>query len=262
MAYKNILLCDSICSGRNRDKDLNKGFYKDLDTNFEQALILSEKDFSHTELFELLKSGNIPQKQAAALNFDYVKNLQDAEILLQNLTGCDGKIREAVALSINRILTENPETRNIFALISAEKFADATIDINGNICRLVVDSAILLKNFELFAKSYTNKILYFAREALTELDNFIFRDKKYVINKQLFKLYWCLEALKSFYTFVDKQEMKLLLKKCATQKEYTIREKTAQITVQDDFFSEISNILKNDENYYVRQVFEVLPHNV
>ena len=38
---------------------MNTGFYKDLDTNFEQALEMSEKDFSHLELIEMLKTGNI-----------------------------------------------------------------------------------------------------------------------------------------------------------------------------------------------------------
>ena len=41
-----------------------------------------------------------------------------------------------------------------------------------------------------------NEILKFINDSFKELDKFIFRDKKYVINKQLFKLYWSLEALK------------------------------------------------------------------
>ena len=254
MSYKNILLCGSIISGTNGDKDLNKGFYKDLDTNFEQALILSEKNFSHSELIELLKTENIPQKQAAALNFDYVKETNDAQILLSNLTGCDGKIREAVALAINRILTDDINSRRIFSPVSAEIFADATIDINANICRLVVDSAILLRDFDDFSESYTNKIISYTKQALDELDKFIFRDKKYVINKQLFKLYWCLEGLNYFYDRADKDELKTILIKCAKQKEYTVREKAAQIAVQNDYFSEIADLLKNDENYYVRHI--------
>ena len=83
---------------------MNTGFYKDLDTNFEQAYELCGKDFSHNELVVLLDSGNIPQKQIAALKFDYVKSKEDAEALLNNLTGCDGKIREAIAMKIFQLI--------------------------------------------------------------------------------------------------------------------------------------------------------------
>ena len=48
-------------------KNLNKGFYIDLDTNFQEACEMSEREFSHEELIELLKNGNIPQKQIALL---------------------------------------------------------------------------------------------------------------------------------------------------------------------------------------------------
>ena len=47
------------------------------------------------------------------------------------------------------------------------------------------------------------QILDFIYEAFEALDNFIFRDKKYVINKQLFKLYWCLEAIKIFARIIE-----------------------------------------------------------
>ena len=91
--------------------------------------------------------------------------------------------------------------------------------------------------------------------ALGELDKFIFRDKKYVINKQLFKLYWALEALKYFVSFADEEKLGVILKKSAGQKEYTIREKVAQILVNTNLYLEIQEVLKTDENYYVRAVF-------
>ena len=136
---------------------MNTGFYKDLDTNFEQACYLCENEFSHEELLELLKNGNIPQKQIAALKFDYVNSENDARALVS------------------------------VCKMPPKIFADATIDINANICRLVVDSVKLLKPFDEFVSEYVNFILTFTVQALDELDKFIFRDKKYVINKQLFK---------------------------------------------------------------------------
>ena len=231
----------------------NSEYYEDLDLNFNEAYKLCKQDFSHDELLNMLKNGNIPQKQIAALKFDYINDTKDAEALITNLTGCDGKIRETVAHKINYFLINDPKTRDVFANISAEIFADATIDINGNICRLIVDSAFLLKDYEQFAKTYTKKIVQFANDALTELDKFIFRDKKYVINKQNFKLYWCLDALSGFYDYENEQTISELLKKCAVQNEYTIREKTAQIVIKSGKFDNIKEMLINDENYYVRQ---------
>lgn len=239
--------------------NLKTGFYKDLDTNFAQACELSEKDLSHEEIVTLLKSGNIPEKQIAALKFDCINNQEEANILLDNLTGCDGKIREAVALRINRFLTENPDTRKFFfSKEAANIFADATIDINANICRLVVDSVVLIKSDKNFSETYRKRILEFIKETFSALDNFIFRDKKYVINKQLFKLYWSLEALKYFTEDVDKETMLQILTRVCKEKEYTVREKAAQIVVllNDKAFDELKKLLQNDENYYVKNVFK------
>ena len=86
---------------------MNKGFYEDLDTNFAMACKLSELNFSHDKLIELLKTGNIPEKQIAAMQLDTILNENEAKILIDNLTGCDGKIREAVALKINQLLHQN-----------------------------------------------------------------------------------------------------------------------------------------------------------
>lgn len=238
----------------NDNKNLTDTFHDDLDTNFELACNMSEKDFTHEELLNLLTYGNIPEKQIAALKFDYIHNTNDALALLNNLTGCDGKIREAVALKINTLINSSDEAKKLFSQISAEKFANATIDINANICRLIVDSAELLKNYECFSDLYTEIITKYTIEALDELDKFIFRDKKYVINKQLFKLYWCLEAISIFYENINYDTLKNIIERCASQKEYTIREKIAQIVLNSNNFKEIKDKLLNDENYYVRQV--------
>ena len=231
---------------------MNTGFYKDLDTNFERALELSKVNFTHEELIKMLKIGNIPEKQIAALKLEKLNDELDAEVLVSNLTGCDGKIREAVALKINNLLSENETYSKYFN--QAEVFANASIDINANICRLVIDSVLILKKDKIFAEKYLNRILLFINQAFEELDNFIFRDKKYVINKQLFKLYWTLEALKVFANEIDVTTLYPILDKASKEREYTVREKVAQILVnsKDEKFSEIVERLKNDENYYVR----------
>ena len=231
-------------------------YYKDLDTNFEHAFDLISKDYSHHELIEMLKAGNIVQKQYAALTLETLNTEEESKILINNLTGCDGKIREAVALKINNLLHTNQSYINYFS--QAEIFADATIDINGNICRLVIDSVSILKSDEKFSNIYLTKICEFIETTFDEIDKFIFRDKKYVINKQIFKLYWCLESLKLFVNKIDEATLVKILTKASEIKEYTIREKVAQILINTNSpnFTNLKNILKNDENYYVRMVLK------
>lgn len=239
----------------NNDKNLNNGFYEDSDDDFNTACRLVDSDFSHEELVKLLQTGNIAEKQIAALKFDTVITDFDAQILAANLTGCDGKIREAVALKIFQSVSTDDNARNCFAKYSAKTFADATIDINANICRLIIDSAALLKSYGTFAPDYSNYITKYAQDALNELDKFIYRDKKYVINKQLFKLYWCLEALNIFYDTSDEKILSVILEKCSDISEYTIREKTAKIVKISRRFPYLESKLKNDSNYYVKTIF-------
>ena len=231
---------------------MNKNFYSNLDVNFEQALELSEKNIDHDELILMLKEGNIPQKQIAALKLDSITNQLEADILLSNLTGCDGKIREAVALKINNLLNTNNYSK---FFLNPDLFADATIDINANICRLVIDSVSILKNDKNFSERYLNKILDFIAEAFEEIDKFIFKDKKYVINKQLFKLYWSLEALKLFVNNISSEKLQPILERALKESEYTIREKVAQIVslLDSSEYDEMKLKLAQDENYYVRK---------
>lgn len=238
---------------------MNTDFYENLDINFERACELSEKKFSHEELINYLQTGNIPEKQIAALKLDCVKNQEEAQILIANLTGCDGKIREAVALKINQILSQNNNFKPFFTKDSNyETFADATIDINGNICRLVIDSVAILKDDKNFSTKYLERIIEFINQTFKELDSFIFRDKKYVINKQLFKLYWCLEALNLFKKDIDPELLLRILNRAIKEKEYTIREKVAQIitTWENNDFKELIAKLQCDENYYVREALK------
>ena len=237
---------------------MNTGFYKDLDTNFELACKMSEQNFSHEELIALLKNGNIPEKQIAALKLTKLQNINEASILLKNLVGCDGKIREAVANKIKFLLNNNDKYVKFFTMQEFNPFADATIDINGNICRSVIDSVEILKSNETFANKYLTTILSFIDQTFKELDKFIFRDKKYVINKQLFKLYWCLEALKLFANDLPVEKLYKILERASLEKEYTIREKVAQLItlVDNDKFTPIKEKLLKDKNYYVREALK------
>jgi hypothetical protein len=240
----------------NSYENINSDSSENIHADFENAYDLCMTNLKHDDMVNYLKSGNVYQKQFAALNFDKVKDKTDADALMSNLTGCDGKIREAVAYKIKHILinSEN-DIRELFAEGYGEKFADASIDINANICRLVIDSAAMLKDYSEFSLIYTKKLCSYAVEAIKELQTFEFRDKKYVINKQLFKLYWCLEALSYFYDFADSSLIDFIVTNSYNNAEYTIREKTARLILASGQFENIKTMLQNDENYYVRAVF-------
>ena len=242
------------------DKEQNFNTDYQSKYNIEEAFRLEQSQFTHQELLSMLLDGSISERQIAALKFDKVCTKSDILALISNLTGCDGKIREATAYKIHSLITNNSNIRSLFADTASESFAKATIDINANICRYIVNSAALLKEYCQFTDSYTSLIINFTNEALDKLDKFIFRDKKYVINKQLFKLYWCLESLSNFVEYIDDNLLHSILLECATQQEYTIREKCAQIIVTSNKFPDIKDLLINDENYYVKQILTSSKH--
>lgn len=232
---------------------LNSCYEENLDKNFSKAVNLCETQHSRKDLFNFLRNGNMPEKQFAALEIDRISDSDEAEILVSNLTGCDGKIREAVAFKISELIKEYKK----YFYPYPEIFANATIDINANISRMIIESLYSLKGNKEFSKKYLECIKDIIQTALIKLDSFVFRDKKYTINKQLFKLYWCLEGLNVFFADVNEAEFAELLIKCSQINEYTIREKVALVlkhNVKIPALLELKQKLKFDINYYVKNV--------
>lgn len=241
---------------------MNNSYYETIDKNFNEALRLMEKDFSYQELIIMLKDGNIPQKQLAALSLNELKSSEDAEILLNNLVGQDGKIREAVSLKI-RELTAIPNYKKYFLSLEKEiltqYFLEAIIDINGNICRNILDTIIYFKHNEDFVNLFISKLIKLTNSLINKINDFDYKTGKYIVNKEVFKLYWCLEAINVYYDKIPSQELKNILLSLKTVEEYTIREKAAQILTHDYTDTEIlafKDELINDENYYVRRIFK------
>lgn len=236
-------------------QNLNTSYYPTLDENFKQALNLFEKELTTDELFTLLKTGNIVQKQIAALKLDYLENTEQAKILVHNLTGQDGKIREAVALKIYELISKGND-KYFFDNAIYDKFLQAIIDVNGNVCRNIIASVKLLQNNETFCQYFTRKLLNLTQKLIDEVQKFNFQDGKYKVNKEVFKLYWCLETIFEFTDHIPIDVLKNILKQTKDIDEYTIREKTAKILAKirnDKELSEIRNQLKHDKNYYVRR---------
>ncbi len=233
---------------------MNSKYEKTLDENFDKALELCSNSYFYDDLIEFLKNGNIPEKQFAALEISELKNQEDAGIFLSNLINCDGKIREAVAQKFSEFIqySKYQEYFSKCPLILAK----STIDINANISRMVIDGLVYLKDFSEFGQSYAGQLLEYIKEAFDGLDKIIYKDKKYTINKQMFKLYWCLEGLNCYSQYVSKDVLKEILEKSIVLSEYTVREKAAQLIIKysnDDDFAELVKKIREDENYYVRK---------
>lgn len=237
---------------------MNNSYYETLDENFTQALKLYEDDYTHDELIELLKNGNIVQKQIAAIRLDGVNNSADAAVLLDNLTGQDGKVREVVSMRICEFMYSasleyfrQPEFYPIFL--------DAVIDINANICRNVICAVSNLKNDDWFCKIFCSKLSDLTLNLLDVIEKFDFQEGKYKVNKEVFKLYWCLETVYEFYDKLDFAVLKDIIVRSAKIPEYTIREKAAKILTHnfdDEELASVRSLLENDENYYVRVIFD------
>ena len=235
---------------------MNNNYYETLDENFTQALKLYEEEYSHNELVDLLRSGNIVQKQIAALRLESINSTQDADVLIANLTGQDGKIREAVSLRLNEFMSDEKYLQYFKVSNNYDVFLNAIIDINANICRNVISAITNLKNDTEFCKQFCKNLAKLSFDLLDKIEKFDFQDGKYKVNKEVFKLYWCLETIYEFYDKINFEDMKQIILRSKDVQEYTIREKAAKILTRDFDDIELAKAkleLQNDRNYYVRR---------
>lgn len=236
--------------------NLNNSYYETLDENFKQALNLCENNYSHSELLEFLQSGNIVQKQLSALKLKTINSQNEAQILVSNLVGQDGKIREAVSLRLNEFMS-NPKTLVYFETPeNYQIFLAAIIDINGNICRNVIGAISHLKNNANFCNQFCQELVILTKDLLGKIEKDDFFEGKYKVNKEVFKLYWCLETIYVFWDKIKFEDLKEIILRTKDIQEYTIREKAAKILTRnfsDPELLKAKEALKNDSNYYVRR---------
>ena len=228
-----------------------------LDENFNRAFELCSSEHNYELLIDLLKTGNIPEKQYSALFINELKSQEDAKIFISNLVNCDGKIREAVALKISEFI-HIEQYREYFSNYP-EIFAQSTIDINANISRIIIDSLVYLNDNPSFGGKYSKILQKYIQDAFDGLDKIIYRDKKYTINKQLFKLYWSLEGLYNYSQYIERSVLKDILEKTSNISEYTVREKAAKFLRKyknEPMFVNLISKFEQDENYYVKSFFK------
>lgn len=235
---------------------MNNSYYETLDENFTQALKLYEQTYSHKELIDFLKTGNIVQKQIAALKLEKISSSDEAEVLVSNLTGQDGKIREAVSLRLNEFMSNKEFLKYFQNKNHYQTYLDAVIDINANICRNVISAISNLKSDEEFCQIFSEKLTILTFNLLEKIEKFNFQEGKYKVNKEVFKLYWCLETIYEFWSSIDFCNLKQIILRAKAIEEYTIREKAAKILslgFNDEDLVQAQKELKQDSNYYVRR---------
>lgn len=218
-------------------------------SNFNTSYEFFLKDYSQEELYKFLANGSIAEKQLACIQIETLETEEQASILMQNLTGIDGKVRESVSFKLKTFINE--KTNLFLKKEFYDTLLDSIIDINGNICRNIIIAIIPLKSNQEFCNYFTTNIFSKAHTVIDTIENFNYKDRKYVTNKEMFKLYWYLETL-SIFDKLNTIELFKLLKRTIKIEEYTIREKSANLfrflaEVQTKELQEINF----DNNFYV-----------
>lgn len=233
-------------------QDLNNNNSQKHIEDFNTVFNIYTEELSHLELINLIKNGSDVEKQAGILKLERINSQKEAMTLINNLTGCDGKIREAVSFKLKSFILENPD----FFADYDDIFLEAIIDINGNICRNVISAIGNLKTNNLFVKNFCPKLIEMTKVSVEKVKSFNIQAGKYRINKEIFKLYWYLETIYEFSEFISTNDLSSILTATKDIEEYTIREKTAKILSKIKKNEELLNLqkdLRNDQNYYVRR---------
>ena len=231
---------------------MNNTLNTSFETDFNKALNMCEQNYSYEKLMILLSSEEILEKQAAALRLQEIKSYKDALILASNLAGQNGKVREVVAFKINELIQKENYRKFFISEQIFEKFFEGLTDINGNVCRYIIEGCLGIQEFK---KYLCNRLPEQIFKILKQIKVSNADEKQYKISKRNFQLYWCLETLYFCVEDIDLGKLKEIVIKTAEFEDYTIREKTAKILtkISSPEFDIIKEKLKNDENYYVKR---------
>lgn len=219
--------------------------------NTETACKLCEQDFDYESIINILKTGNDNEKQICILKLDRLTNQQDANLLIKHLTNHHGIVREAVAIALNDLVLEKKQTQYIQTEEILNTLVNAVNDVNPNICRLIIDILPAINNKEYFLSKLYDRTLMTIKEA----DELNVRCRTHMYTKKIFNLYWCMEAISAIINQTS-ERLEKIIEQTSLSEEYTIREKTAKIICSvsnpTKKINRISELLINDENFYVR----------
>ena len=207
-------------------------------------------NFEYGNIISCLESDNEDLKPYALLELEEIKSQEDFNILISNLTGHDGRIRELVSSKMCEISCRD------YVLSHFPLLLDALCDVNPNVSRNIVK--FISQNELPLNDSLLNRIILIMQEIEANSKPRKWRTQKnHMLNKMYFKLYWCLETLaENFNQPFNDAELVEILTENSECVDYTIREKVAKIlTKMQNPPEELYQKMKNDENYYVKLNF-------
>lgn len=220
-----------------------------------EALKYCEYDFCHEDLINELSSDNDIKKQLCIIKISKINSQQEANLLVSNLTGQSGPIREVTSYKILDLISDNKFTDYFQSLDIIDVFTKGITDINPAVSRNMVEIIKYIKNYNYII----NNIIVELKQTLSEMED-IKKNRSYVLNKKNFNLYWNIEALISLNTKITVTEDLInIITQTAQSQDYTIREKTAKLISVLNYeycFQQAADILKNDDNIYVNKYFE------
>ncbi len=235
-----------------------------INQSIKRALEITQKSYSKDETLSMLEFGDEFEKPVAIMSLKNLENKNEAALLINNLTGCDGRIREAAALKISEFL-KTPETAEFFYdEKSVDTILNGIMDINPNVGRALIEGIkASLSLQKLILKPLLDRILNIIEKLKILSDtpfaeNKLKNTKNHAKNKIVFNLYWALETLyytdfNNSYNKIFEAELLEILNFTSGYIDYTIREKAAKVlSKMDTPPHDLLQKLKNDENFYVK----------
>jgi len=217
-----------------------------------KAYELFSKDFSQTEIFEVLRGSDDIKKQICLLKLEKIYSTDEAKILTSVLTGQHGPVREICSAKINEFIKDE-ECRNFFDDGEiTEIILNSLNDIIPTVARNISEVINLFPQRVYLKSRLMDKILEVENCPSEEIPS-----EKHEITRTNFKLYWYLDALCFMLEKENSSEiLEEIIENAYNHSDYTIREKISCILSKLDGFEKYKNILKNDKNHYVARNFK------
>ncbi len=212
--------------------------------------VFLNSDFTYDDIISSLASENEELKPYALLELENIKTQNDFDIIISNLVGHDGRIRELVSSKMCEINCSEFVSSHFSLLIDA--LCDVNPNVSRNIVKFISSNELPLNDFLI------ERISLIMAEIETNSKPKKWRTQKnHLLNKMYFKLYWCLEALaENFNQSFNENELIKILAENSECVDYTIREKVAKILCKmKNPPEELYQKMKNDVNYYVKLNF-------
>lgn len=235
----------------------------DLNDSTEAAFCLSNLSLSQKDIIKFLNSDNQHYKNVALLKIQSVTSHQEASILMENLVGNSTKVRDLAAQKIrffieDKVLNHYFQDKNNVSIIQ-----QGIVDINPNVCRNIINSIIYFEHKEMLLKGILDSVFEYI-EAISQYK----AEADHSYYKNLFKVYWSITTITTILNCGNfdikpyEEQILELIEKSYRKREYTIREKSAQLALCFSNYNiknkaNLDSILldlSNDENFYVGSV--------